>query len=75
MSLDDPHTKMCTAISMAVGTIASYDWPEDWPDLLPLLLKMINDHTNMNAGKSLFGSCLTSSVLTPLFYVFGYQLC
>lgn len=49
MSLDDPHTKMCTAISMAVGTIASYDWPEDWPDLLPLLLKMINDHTNMNA--------------------------
>lgn len=37
---------------MAVASIAHYDWPEDWPDLLPLLLKLINDQTNMNGGKS-----------------------
>ncbi|KAF3430975.1 hypothetical protein FNV43_RR25705 [Rhamnella rubrinervis] len=48
LSLDDPHRKMCTAISMAVASIAVYDWPEDWPDLLPYLLKSINNQTNMN---------------------------
>ncbi|KAE9446082.1 hypothetical protein C3L33_22005, partial [Rhododendron williamsianum] len=48
LSLDDSHRKICTAVSMAVASIAHYDWPEDWPDLLPLLLKLINDQTNMN---------------------------
>lgn len=48
ISLDDSHRKICTAVSMAVASIAHYDWPEDWPDLLPLLLKLINDQTNMN---------------------------
>ncbi|XP_059648675.1 uncharacterized protein LOC132294728 [Cornus florida] len=47
-SLDDSHRKICTAISMAVASIAHYDWPEDWPDLLPFLLKLVNDGTNMN---------------------------
>ncbi|KAM5567573.1 hypothetical protein ABKV19_015577 [Rosa sericea] len=47
-SLDDPHRKICTAISMAVASIAGYDWPEDWPDLLPYLMKLINNQTNMN---------------------------
>lgn len=37
---------------MAVASVAHYDWPEDWPDLLPFLLKLINDQTNVNAGKS-----------------------
>ncbi|PSR91229.1 Importin-9 like [Actinidia chinensis var. chinensis] len=46
--LDDFHRKICTAVSMAVASIAHYDWPEDWPDLLPLLLKLISDQTNMN---------------------------
>ncbi|XP_006348597.1 importin-9 isoform X2 [Solanum tuberosum] len=47
--LDDPHRKICTAIGMAVASIAHYDWPEDWPDLLPSLMKCITDQTNMNA--------------------------
>ncbi|KAM4109208.1 hypothetical protein ACB094_03G102800 [Castanea mollissima] len=48
MSLDDPQRKICTAISMAVASIAVYDWPEEWPDLLPFLLKLISDQSNMN---------------------------
>ncbi|GAV80225.1 IBN_N domain-containing protein [Cephalotus follicularis] len=47
-SLDDSYRKICTAISMAVASIAVYDWPEDWPDLLPFLLKLMSDQTNMN---------------------------
>ncbi|CAK9157331.1 unnamed protein product [Ilex paraguariensis] len=47
-SLDDSHRKICTAISMAVASIAHYDWPEDWPDLLPFLLKLISNQTNTN---------------------------
>ncbi|KAI3423468.1 uncharacterized protein J3R85_010963 [Psidium guajava] len=43
MTLDDSHRKICTAVSMAVASIAVYDWPE----LLPNLLKLINDQTNM----------------------------
>ncbi|KAK5803015.1 hypothetical protein PVK06_030653 [Gossypium arboreum] len=42
--------KLCTAISMAVGAIAVYDWPESWPDLLPFLLKLIGDQTSMKEG-------------------------
>ncbi|KAB1206509.1 Importin-9 [Morella rubra] len=48
MSLDDSQRKICTAISMAVASIAVYDWPENWPDLLPFLLKLISDKNNMN---------------------------
>ncbi|KAG2706797.1 hypothetical protein I3760_05G118900 [Carya illinoinensis] len=36
------------AISMAVASIAVYEWPENWPDLLPFVLKLISDQTNMN---------------------------
>ncbi|KAB2058834.1 hypothetical protein ES319_A11G261900v1 [Gossypium barbadense] len=49
-TLDDPNRKLCTAISMAVGAIAVYDWPESWPDLLPFLLKLIGDQTSMKEG-------------------------
>jgi hypothetical protein len=52
MSLDDSHRKICTAISMAVASIAVYDWPEEWPDLLPFLLKLISDQNKMNGGES-----------------------
>ncbi|KAJ8637202.1 hypothetical protein MRB53_011469 [Persea americana] len=48
LALDDPHGKICTAVGMAIASIAHYDWLEDWPNLLPLLLKLINDQTNMN---------------------------
>ncbi|XAR55875.1 hypothetical protein NMG60_11036107 [Bertholletia excelsa] len=48
LSLDDSQRKISTAVSMAVASIAHYDWPEDWPDLFPLLLKLISDQTNMN---------------------------
>lgn len=47
-SLDDSHKKICTAVGMAVASIAHYDWPEEWPELLPLLLKLINDQSSMN---------------------------
>ncbi|KAL2234935.1 UNVERIFIED_CONTAM: Importin-9 [Sesamum indicum] len=47
--LDDPYKKMCTAVSVAVSTIAQYDWPDDWPELLPFLLSLINDQTKLNA--------------------------
>ncbi|KAL5553552.1 hypothetical protein UlMin_040953 [Ulmus minor] len=47
-SLDDSNRKICTAIGMAIASIAVYDWPEDWPELLPFLLKLINDQTNKN---------------------------
>jgi importin-9 len=49
-SLDDPHGKIRTAISMAVAAIGQQDWPEDWPELLPLLLKLIGDQNNGNGG-------------------------
>lgn len=51
MTLDDSHRKICTAVSMAVASIAVYDWPEDWPELLPNLMKLINDQTNMKRGR------------------------
>uniref|UniRef100_A0A0D6QYM5 Importin N-terminal domain-containing protein n=1 Tax=Araucaria cunninghamii TaxID=56994 RepID=A0A0D6QYM5_ARACU len=47
-SLDDPHRKICTAVGMAVASIAQYDWPEEWPELISVLLTLINDQTNMN---------------------------
>ncbi|KAI3467172.1 hypothetical protein Pfo_023835 [Paulownia fortunei] len=48
-SLDDPFKKICTAVSVAVSTIAQYDWPDDWPELVPFLLSLINDQTKLNA--------------------------
>ncbi|KAL4375412.1 hypothetical protein AHAS_Ahas05G0279200 [Arachis hypogaea] len=48
LALDDGHRKICTAIGMAVASIAVYDWPESWPDLLPVLLNLINNQTNLN---------------------------
>ncbi|CAA6670078.1 unnamed protein product [Spirodela intermedia] len=33
---------------MAVASIAHYDWPEDWPDLLPCLLKLLSNQSNMS---------------------------
>lgn len=59
MSLDDSQRKICTAISMAVASIAVYDWPENWPDLLPFLLKLISDKNNMNGGESFIHSYST----------------
>lgn len=50
LTLDDSYKKICTAISMAIASIAVYDWPEDWPDLLPYLLKLIDDQTNVHGG-------------------------
>ncbi|KAL4015720.1 hypothetical protein IC575_023313 [Cucumis melo] len=47
-TLDDSHRKICTAISMAVASIATYDWPEEWPELLPCLLDLMNNRINMN---------------------------
>lgn len=38
---------------MAIASIGTYEWPEGWPDLLPSLLKLITDQTNMNRGKPL----------------------
>jgi hypothetical protein len=51
LTLDDPHRKICTAIGMAVASIAAYDWPELWSDLLPFLLNLINNQANLNGGK------------------------
>ncbi|XP_047148479.1 importin-9-like [Vigna umbellata] len=48
LALDDPHRKICTAIGMAVASIAVHDWPELWPDLLPFLLNLINNQANLN---------------------------
>ncbi|KAF7827891.1 importin-9 [Senna tora] len=48
LALDDSHKKICTAISMAVASIAVYDWPDFWSDLLPFLLRLINNQTNLN---------------------------
>ncbi|CAA0242529.1 unnamed protein product [Arabidopsis thaliana] len=47
-SLDDSHRKICTAISMDISSIATYDWPEEWPELVPFLLKLISDPSNTN---------------------------
>ncbi|XP_020590450.1 importin-9 isoform X2 [Phalaenopsis equestris] len=46
-SLDDPNRKIRTAISMAIVSIAQYDWPDDWPELLPFLLKLISEKKNI----------------------------
>lgn len=58
-SLDDSHRKICTAISMDISSIATYDWPEDWPELLPFLLKLISDQNNINGGISETSSLLS----------------
>ncbi|KAE8657393.1 importin-9-like isoform X2 [Hibiscus syriacus] len=50
-TLDDPSRKLCTAISMAIASIAVYDWPESWPDLLDFLLKLIADQSVLNGVK------------------------
>ncbi|XWS69546.1 hypothetical protein CRYUN_Cryun04dG0187900 [Craigia yunnanensis] len=47
-TLGDPNRKLCTAISMAIASIAVYDWPESWPDLLPFLVRLIGDQSDMN---------------------------
>ncbi|XVE74462.1 hypothetical protein DITRI_Ditri12bG0018900 [Diplodiscus trichospermus] len=47
-TLGDPNRKLCTAISMAIASIAVYEWPESWPDLLPFLMKLIGDQSDMN---------------------------
>ncbi|XP_076929084.1 uncharacterized protein LOC143593298 [Bidens hawaiensis] len=49
LSLDDPHRKICTAIGVAVASVARHDWPDEWPDLLSFLMKLINDQSNINA--------------------------
>lgn len=49
-SLDDSHRKICTAISMDISSIATYDWPEEWPELVPFLLRLISDPNNINGG-------------------------
>lgn len=33
---------------MAVASIAHYDWPEDWPELLPFLLNLISEQSNID---------------------------
>ncbi|KAG5066556.1 hypothetical protein JHK86_010287 [Glycine max] len=48
LALNDPHKKICTTIGMVVASIAMHDWLELWPDLLPFLLNLINNQTNMN---------------------------
>jgi hypothetical protein len=55
---------------MAMASIAVYDWPENWPDLLPFLLKLISDQTNMNGGESLIHSCSTQP--DDLFFFFFF---
>ncbi|KAK8940885.1 hypothetical protein KSP39_PZI010363 [Platanthera zijinensis] len=49
-TLDDPNRKIRTAISMAIVSIAEYDWPDDWPELLPFLLKLISAQNNISGG-------------------------
>lgn len=46
--LNDPNRKIRTAISMAIVSIAQYDWPDDWPDLLPFLLILISEQNNID---------------------------
>ncbi|KAL8137791.1 hypothetical protein V2J09_003792 [Rumex salicifolius] len=46
--LNNSHRKISTAISMAVASIANYDWPVDWPDFMPFMIKMLNDPTNIH---------------------------
>ena len=36
--LADPSTRMRTAISMAIASIAQWDWPDDWPTLMNELI-------------------------------------
>ncbi|KAL2542771.1 ARM repeat superfamily protein [Abeliophyllum distichum] len=48
-SLDDPYRKICTAVSVAVASIAQYDWPDNWPELMPFLISLIHDQTKKNA--------------------------
>lgn len=72
-SLDDSHRKICTAISMDISSIATYDWPEEWPELVPFLLKLISDQTNTNGGMFVFnfvGSMRQILVYYPFLYSF-----
>lgn len=71
-SLDDPHGKICTAVGMAVASIAQYDWPDEWPELMSMLLKLISDQTNMNGVRgalrclALFSGDLDDKLLPKL---------
>lgn len=68
-TLDDSHRKICTAISVAVASIATYDWPEEWPELLPCLLDLMNNRINMNGGMALYFGYIFSTV-TSFFHFF-----
>eukprot|EP00250_Pteridium_aquilinum_P006987 c16793_g1_i1 orf=84-3179(-) len=46
--VDDSYGKIRTAVGMAVASIASCDWPEEWPDLMDLLLRYLNEQTDIN---------------------------
>ena len=51
---------------MAIASIAVYDWPESWPDLLPFLLSLIGDQSDMNGGKKWCAHAL----ITPVTFYF-----
>ncbi|KAG9453726.1 hypothetical protein H6P81_006630 [Aristolochia fimbriata] len=64
IALDDPHGKMCTTVGMAVASIAQYDCPEDWPDLLPLLLNLIGDQSNVNGDYPCSGALICLALIS-----------
>ncbi|KAL0489211.1 importin-IPO9 [Acrasis kona] len=42
MGLTDQDTKISTSVSMAIGEIAQFDFPEKWPDLVSNLLNLFS---------------------------------
>ncbi|KAH7416171.1 hypothetical protein KP509_14G078800 [Ceratopteris richardii] len=47
-AVDDSYGKIRTAVGMAVASIASCDWPEEWPDLMDVLLRYLNQRSDIN---------------------------
>jgi hypothetical protein len=53
--LSDPHSKVRTAVGVAVAAIAAHDWPQHWPELLPGLVGAV---ANRRADPLLAGGAL-----------------
>ena len=69
--LTDPSTRIRTALSMAIASIAECDWPERWPSLMRELIAPLQASTAESAGGR--GAAAASS--TPSAAVAGSLRC
>jgi hypothetical protein len=48
--LGDEHSKIRTAVGMAIASVADHDWPHAWPQLTELLVNGIRNRASPASG-------------------------